>query len=53
MHTLSEVDYQKLKNFGDVMVTIVRNNRKPPLGIPWRIKFYYNFLNSKLVKTKI
>ena len=31
---LSEVDYQKLKNFGDVLVTIIRNNTKPPLGIP-------------------
>ena len=31
---LSEVDYQKLKNLGDVLVTIIRNNTKPPLGIP-------------------
>jgi hypothetical protein len=31
---LSEADYQRLKNFGVVMVTIVKNNRKPPLGIP-------------------
>ena len=31
---LSEVDYQKLKDFGDVLVTIIRNNTKPPLGIP-------------------
>ena len=31
---LSEADYQRVKNFGVVMLTIVKNNRKPPLGIP-------------------
>ena len=31
---LSEVDYQKLKNLEDVLVTIIRNNTKPPPGLP-------------------
>jgi hypothetical protein len=31
---LSYKDYEKIKNYGNVKITIIRNNTKPPLGIP-------------------
>ena len=31
---LSDKDYDKIKDYGDVRITIIRNNTKPPLGIP-------------------
>ena len=31
---LSDKDYEKIKNYGNVRITIIRNNTKPPLGIP-------------------
>jgi phosphoheptose isomerase len=31
---LSDKDYDKIKDYGDVMITITRNNTKAPLGIP-------------------
>ena len=31
---LSDKDYDKIKDYGDVQITIVRNNTKAPLGIP-------------------
>jgi hypothetical protein len=31
---LSDKDYEKIKNYANVRITIIRNNTKPPLGIP-------------------
>ena len=31
---LSDKDYDKIKDYGDVRITIIRNNTKAPLGIP-------------------
>jgi hypothetical protein len=31
---LSDKDYDKIKDYGDVRITIIRNNTKVPLGIP-------------------
>jgi len=31
---LSDKDYEKIKNYGNVRITIIRNNTKLPLGIP-------------------
>jgi hypothetical protein len=31
---LSDKDYDKIKEYGDVRITIIRNNTKVPLGIP-------------------
>ena len=31
---LSDKDYDKIKDYGDVRITITRNNTKAPLGIP-------------------
>ena len=31
---LSDIDYEKIKNYGDIRITIIRNNTKIPLGIP-------------------
>ena len=31
---LSDKDYDKIKNYGDIRITIIRNNTKVPLGIP-------------------
>jgi hypothetical protein len=31
---LSDKDYEKIKDYGDVRITIIRNNTKVPLGIP-------------------
>jgi alpha-mannosidase len=31
---LSDKDYEKIKNYGDIRITIIRNNTKAPLGIP-------------------
>ena len=31
---LSDKDYDKIKDYGDVRITIIRNNTKTPLGIP-------------------
>lgn len=31
---LSDNDYDKIKDYGDVRITIIRNNTKVPLGIP-------------------
>ena len=31
---LSAKDYDKIKDYGDVRITIIRNNTKVPLGIP-------------------
>lgn len=31
---LSDNDYEKIKNYGNVKITIIRNNTKLPLGIP-------------------
>lgn len=31
---LSNKDYDKIKDYGDVRITIIRNNTKVPLGIP-------------------
>ena len=31
---LSDKDYDKIKDYGDVRITISRNNTKVPLGIP-------------------
>lgn len=43
---LSDNDYEKIKNYGNVKITIIRNNTKPPLGIPYTICFnQLNILN--------
>jgi phosphoheptose isomerase len=31
---LSDKDYDKIKDYGDVRITIIRNNTKAQLGIP-------------------
>ena len=31
---LSDKDYEKIKNYGDIRITIIRNNTKAPTGIP-------------------
>jgi hypothetical protein len=31
---LSDKDYDKIKDYGDVRITIIRNNTKASLGIP-------------------
>ena len=31
---LSDKDYDKIKDYGDVRITIIRDNTKVPLGIP-------------------
>ena len=31
---LSDKDYDKIKDYGDVQITIIRNNTKAQLGIP-------------------
>ena len=31
---LSDKDYEKIKNYGNIRITITRNNTKVPLGIP-------------------
>jgi len=31
---LSNKDYEKIKNYGSIRITITRNNTKVPLGIP-------------------
>jgi hypothetical protein len=31
---LSDKDYDRIKDYGDVRITIIRNNTKVPLGIP-------------------
>ena len=31
---LSDKDYDKIKDYGDVRITIIRNNTKVPVGIP-------------------
>jgi hypothetical protein len=31
---ISDKDYDKIKDYGDVRITIIRNNTKVPLGIP-------------------
>jgi hypothetical protein len=31
---LSDKDYEKIKNYGDIRITITRDNTKAPLGIP-------------------
>ncbi len=31
---LSDKDYEKIKNYEDIRITIIRNNPKAPLGIP-------------------
>ncbi len=31
---LSDKDYEKIKNYEDIRITIIRNNTKAPLGIP-------------------
>jgi hypothetical protein len=31
---LSNKDYEKIKNYGNIRITITRNNTKVPLGIP-------------------
>jgi len=31
---ISDKDYEKIKNYGDVRITITRDNTKAPLGIP-------------------
>ena len=31
---LSDKDYEKIKNYGDIMITITRDNTQAPLGIP-------------------
>jgi hypothetical protein len=31
---LSDKDYDKIKNYGDIRITIIKNNTKVPLGIP-------------------
>jgi phosphoheptose isomerase len=31
---LSDKDYDKIIDYGDVRITIIRNNTKAPLGIP-------------------
>ena len=31
---LSAKDYDKIKDYGDVRITIIRNNTKVPIGIP-------------------
>ncbi len=32
--SISDKDYEKIKNYGDVRITITRDNTKAPLGIP-------------------
>ena len=31
---LSDKDYEKIKNYGNVRITIIKTNTKVPLGIP-------------------
>jgi hypothetical protein len=31
---LSDKDYEKIKNYGDIRITIIRNNTKASVGIP-------------------
>lgn len=31
---LSDKDYEKIKNYGDIRITITRDNTQAPLGIP-------------------
>ena len=31
---LSDKDYEKIKNYGDIRITITRDNTQVPLGIP-------------------
>jgi len=31
---LSDKDYDKIKNFGDIRITIIKDNTKSQLGIP-------------------
>jgi hypothetical protein len=31
---LSDKEYEKIKNYGDIRITIIRNNTKASVGIP-------------------